>query len=299
MLAGLHLSKHQALIEKFLSSYPSDPRAFDARLKLASILATKGNMYSVGRDVDEAMKILAALEATSSAPIEKRADAGFRRASITMQGAIGRGAEKRGPIVAAARDFATQYPADRRAPRLLVEAATVCDADPDIKRGLLEQARALSKEDALNRRIADDLARLDLLGKPLDIKFPTVQGGTFDSASERGNVVALVFWSAESPYCLMWLQSFRRVVDSLPKTQLRIATVSLDSDKKAFAQRMDDFRMGAWPTNFDGKGWANAVARPLGINALPTVFLLDKNGVLRDLNARDNTGAQIKKLLQE
>ena len=299
LLARTYLVKQKALIEVFLAQHPSDPHAFDARLHLAAILAATGKMDNVRQQTDEAMRILAALEKSSDAPAEKRADAGFRRASLLFQGTIGREAEMRDPIVEAARSFVESYPGDKRGPRLLVEAATVCDNDPALKRRLLDDARSLSKEDALNRRIADDLVRLNHLDKPLELKFSTVQGIGFDTREQKGNVVAIVFWSAESPHCLMWLQSFRQAVGKLPKANLRVGTVSLDADRQALARRLKEFHIEDWPTNFDGRGWDNAVARPLGINALPTVFLLDKSGVLRALNARDNYGAWITKLLKE
>ena len=297
--ARTHFAKHQKLIEDFLARYPSDPRAFDSRLRLAAILAAGGKMDNLQSQVDEAMRILAALEKTPGIPLEKRADAGFRRVSLYLQGMIGRESEMRGSIVDSARNFVARYPNDRRGPRLLVEAATVCDNDPPLKRELLNDARARSKEDALNHRIADDLVRLNFLDKPLALKFPTLQGGTFDTGAQRGNVVAIVFWSAESPHSLMWMQMFRRAVDKLPKSNLRIATVSLDTNKAALAQRMKEFQIDGWPTHFDGRGWDNAIARPLGINSLPTVFAIDKSGILRALNARDNYDLWVRKLLRE
>lgn len=299
LLARTHFAKHQALIEKFLANYPGDPRAFDARLRLAAILAARGKMDNVQKEVDEAMRMLAALEKTPGLPAEKRADAGFRRVSLFMQSMIGRESEMRGSIIDSAKNFVAKYPADRRGPRLLAEVATICDNDPALKRDLLNEAKSLSKEEALNHRIADDLVRLNLLDKPFHLKFPTVQGGTFDTSAQKGNVVALVFWSAESPHSLMWMQSFRRTVDQLPKTNLRIATVSLDTNKSELARRMKEFQMESWPTNYDGRGWDSSVARPLGINALPTVFILDKEGILRAINARDNHDLWIRKLLRE
>ncbi len=299
ILARTHLAKQKALIEVFLSKYPSDPRAFDARLQLAAILAATGKMDNVPQQIDEAMRILAALEKSPDASPEKRTDAGFRRVSLFLQSTIGRETEMRDSIVEAARNFVERYPGDKRGPRLLVEAATVCDNDPALKRKLLDEARALSKEDALNHRIADDLVRLNHLDKPLELKFPTVQGAVFDTSEQKGNVVAIVFWSAESPHSLMWLQSFRSTLQKLPKANLKVVTVSLDTNRQALSQRLKEFQIEDWPTNFDGKGWDNAIARPLGINALPIVFILDKSGVLRALNARDNYGFWITKLLKE
>lgn len=299
ILARTHLSKQKKLIETFLAQYPTDPRAFDARLRLAAILAATGKMDNIQQQTDEAMRILGDLEKLPGAPAEKRADAGFRRASLFLQGMIGRETQMRDAIVATARNFVSKYPGDKRGPRLLVEAATVCDNDPGLKRKLLNEAKALSSEEALNYRIADDLVRLNMLGKPFPLKFSTVQGGTFDTSSQKGKVVIIVFWSAESPHSLIWLQTFRAAISKLPQTDLRIATISLDSSSKALTQRLKEFQIESWPTNFDGKGWENAIARPLGINALPTVFILDKSGVLRALNARDSYGTWITELLKE
>lgn len=43
-LGKAHFVKHQALIEEFIKSHPSDSRIFDARLRLAGILAATGKM---------------------------------------------------------------------------------------------------------------------------------------------------------------------------------------------------------------------------------------------------------------
>ena len=74
ILARTHLAKQKALIESFLAQYPSAPQAFDARLRLAAILAATGKMDHVPQQTDEAMRILAALEKSPDAAAEKRAE---------------------------------------------------------------------------------------------------------------------------------------------------------------------------------------------------------------------------------
>lgn len=298
-LARTHLATHKQLIEQFLARYPNDPRVFDAKLRLASILAAIGGMENTQQLVDAAMRILAALEKSPTASREKRANAGFRRVSLYLQSMRGRENEMCDSIVDSARNFVLKYPGDRRGPRLLVEVATICDNDPKLKRQLLERARELSTEESLKRRIADDFTRLEHLDKPLSLKFQTLQGGIFDTGKEKGNVVMLVFWSAESPHSLLWMQNLRRNLEALPQSHLRIALISLDTNRKAVLQRLKEFRMDGKPAYFDGKGWENAIAHPLGINAVPTVFVLDKEGILRTLNARDNYIRWGQKLLRD
>ena len=52
-----------------------------------------------------------------------------------------------------------------------------------------------------------------------------------------------------------------------------------------------------WPTHFDGLGCTWAFPRSLGINALPTVWMIDKKGILRSINARANYETWIRQLL--
>ena len=298
LLATNHLLIQRKAIEQFLVRYPGDPRAFDARLKLAGILAAQGKIASDQSEVDAALRLLGELEKTPGVPREKLADAGFARASLLMQNQKGSADRMRESIVQSARNFTAKYSGDRRGPRLLVEAATVCDDVPNQKRDLLEEALRLTDEEPLKRRIADDLKRLDLLGKPLDLKMTALGGGEIEIANLRGYVVVLIFWAVDSPHSLLWMRDFRSSWETLPKDQIRVITVSLDENQKSLESRLRQLRAN-WPTHFDGLGWQSPVARSSGINALPSVWILDKKGILRTINARSGYETWIRELLRE
>jgi len=296
-LAKWHFARHSALIEQFLQKNPADSRVFEARLRLAGISAAVGKMEDKQSLLDESIRILQVLERDKSASLSQRAEAGFRRVSLLMQSLKGQEADRRRDLVAAARNFAIRHPGDRRAPRLLVEVATICDNDPSLKRQLLEEAREFSKEDALNRRIMDDLRRLSFLDKPLALKFTTIQKGHFDIAKEKGRVVVLIFWSAETAPSLLWMEDFRRTLLNLPTGKIEVATINFDKNPEMVSSLMKEAAIPDWPTACDGKGWASAFAREFGINALPTVFICDQQGILRSINARNNLEFWIRKLL--
>jgi hypothetical protein len=298
LLARNHLLIQRKAVEQFLARYPNDSHAFDAKLKLAGILAAEGKMAGDQGRVDEAFRLLGELEKTPGVPRERLADAGFARASLSMQNHSGDTKPIRESIIWSARNFSAKYPGDRRGPRLLVEAATVCDDFPNQKRELLNEALRLTEEEPLRRRISDDLRRLDLLEKPLELKLAAHGGGEINLAKLRGYVVVLIFWSADSPHSLLWLRGFRSSWEILPKDQVRVVTVSLDESKKALDARLRELRVN-WPTYFDGLGWRSPVARSLGINALPSVWILDKKGILRTINARSTYQTWIRQLLGE
>lgn len=277
LAARNHLYTQRKAIERFLLNHPSDARVFDAKLRLARVVAAEGKMSNDQAKVDEALELLVDLEKSVGVPREKLADAGFSRASLLMQSQQGSPERTRESIVHSAQNFVIKYPGDRRGPRLLVEAATVCDEVPSQKRALLEEALRLTDEEPLKRRITDDLRRVDLLGKVLELKMSSSAGGQIDLAALRGNVVVLIFWSSDSPHSLLWLRDFRSSWETLSKDRLRVVTVSLDQSRAAFNNRFRELRAD-WPTHFDGLGWRGTIPRSLGINALPTVWMIDKEG---------------------
>jgi hypothetical protein len=298
-LAKAHLERHRRLLAGFLATHPQDPRVPEARMRTASLLAATGKMENRQSQVDEAMRLLQSIERDTAAPRDIRAEAGFRRVSLLMQSLQGREIERRGDLLSAARNFRNRHPGDRRVPRLLVEVATLCDNNPPLKRELLEEARGLSRDPALDLRIADDLKRLELLDKPFALDFPTVQGRRFDIASQRGRIVLVLFWSTESLPSLLWIEDFRRALAKLPADRISVATVAVDKDPAAVREVLDGLGISTWPTACDGKTWESPLVRPLGINALPTVFLIDQRGTLRALNARNSYEPWIRKLLIE
>ena len=85
LVARNHLLVQRKAIEQFLLRYPGDQRAFDAKLRLARIMAAEGKMGNDQGKVDDALRLLAELEKSSGVPREKLADAGFARASLSMQ----------------------------------------------------------------------------------------------------------------------------------------------------------------------------------------------------------------------
>ena len=295
LLARNHFLIHRHALQEFLKKYPGDPRSPQARIRMAEIIATEGVMDGKPQAVREALGILKAVESSPSATGDVKADAGFRRASLLMQTAPGGPERGYKTIVDAAQEFVQKYPSDLRGPRLLVEAAGVCDAEPSLKRSLLMEAQGATSETALKRRIADDLTRLNLLGKPLAFTMPDLRDGEIDIATLRGRPVVLIFWSSEAPQSLLWLRDFRASWETLPKAKFSVVTISLDEDRSSAKSRAAAFD-APWPVGFEAGGWLGTTVRRLGINALPAVWILDKDGKLRSTGATNTWRAWIDRL---
>lgn len=305
-MARAHLQAQEQALGEFLTRFPDDPRRFDAELEFASVTSALGASLSDRRRIEKSIGRLAALERAKSTPSKYRADAAFQRITTTMQtvnlAAAARPGETAGArniIVEAAGNFASRYPDDRRAARLLAEVATILDDQPARKRKLLEQASILADDEGTRQRIKDDLHRLDLLGQVSDFSFATVQGPEFSRAAQQGRVVVLIFWAGWSPPSVAWLADFAGFARGLPAGRVAIATVSLDKQKSNCDQTLKVLGLADWPTSCSGKGWEDPVAREFAINALPTVFIFDATGRLRALNARDTYQSVLRQLLAE
>jgi thiol-disulfide isomerase/thioredoxin len=301
-----HLAAQEQALADFITRYPDDPRRYEAELEYAGIMSTLGASLSDRLRVDKALQRLAALERSKSAPFEIRADAAFQRITTTMQTVNlaaaerpGETARARNTILESAQNFAGNYPDDRRAARLLAEAATLLDAQPSRKRKALEQAQSLARDDATRQRIKDDLTRLGLLGQPTDLSFETLRGGPWSLADQRGRVTVVVFWAGWSPPSVAWLAEFAKFARGLPEGRVTVASVSLDQQIGNARATLEKLGLSAWPTACSGDGWEDPLVRRLGINALPTAFVFDKEGRLRSLNARQGYESLIRQLVAE
>lgn len=303
-LARNHLLVQENSLADFISRYPDDPRRFDAELEYTAVMSSLGVSLSDRQRVEKSLQRLAALERNQSTPSKYKADAAFQRITTTMQtvniAAAARPAETanaRNTIHEAAGNFASRYPEDRRAARLLAEVATLFDDQPTRKRKILEQATTLARDEATRSRLADDLKRLDLLGQPLDVSFRSLQGKDFNTAAQRGRITVLVFWASWSPPSVTWLAQFAAYAQSLPSGRVSIATVNLDRNPDHCRAVLQKLQIEKWPTSSEGRGWDDPIARKLGVNALPTVFICDDQGRLRTLNARQDYAAILRQLL--
>jgi len=283
-------------LRAFITAHPEDEHAFEARLRLVRLLDIRGGFQGSEKARLEAAQMLAALEKTATP--EQQAEVEFTKVTRLMRGAQKAPAAARTELLSAARKFQAEHPGDRRVAGLLAEVATLFDGQPRIKTTLLTDANALATDEGLKTRIADDLRRIDLLGTPIALKFTSAQGKEFNVEEYRGRLVLVVFFADFSPPSTEALGRLQKVIAELPKGSVAAVGVNLDAKREALDAAVKAAGL-TWPVAFDGKSWGGELVRSLGINALPTVWLLDKQGKLRSLNALEGTTEQARQLLRE
>ena len=73
--------------------------------------------------------------------------------------------------------------------------------------------------------------------------------------------------------------------------------ISLDQDKDALLSFTKENGM-VWPQYFDGKGWDNTISKSFGIDSIPAMWLVGKDGKVVTTDARGDLDGQVATLLK-
>lgn len=289
-----HLARQEHAARVFLREHPGDSRSVEAKLRLARTLQLKADVQDARIASPEIDALIA--EAERAAGPEQRADVRFARISYTMRRWRTPTVQQRQHLFDLAKGFQGSFPDDRRLASLLTEVATRFDLEPKRKRTLLVDAHLLARDEELKARIADDLKRLDLLGEPIALRFAPPDGDAVDVADYRGKVVVLVFFAAWSQPAIEAIETIEKALPKWPAEDVQLFGVSLDSKIEPLEALARQHKI-TWPVVCDGRGWESPIVRGFGINSLPTVWLLDREGKLRSLDGLDALTTQVRELL--
>jgi len=140
-----------------------------------------------------------------------------------------------------------------------------------------------------------------LAGKPLTLEGPTVDGTKFSTAQWKGKVILVDFWATWCGPCREELPRVKKAYADFHKDGLEILGVSCDRNGGDLKQFLTDNPDMAWPQLFDAnaKGGWHPLAESSGVTLIPTMFLIDKKGVVRTVTARENFEELIPKMLKE
>lgn len=206
-------------------------------------------------------------------------------------------------VLADAQKLARDNPENEHLTDILVNMIDVGAATKDLSKAANETA--LSMNTPLANQMKEQAEREQKLAKledkPLNIEGANVDGSHFSTAHWKGKVVLVDFWATWCPNCLEEMPRVKKAYADFHDKGLEIVGVSSDHDadqlKQFLAQNRGDM---PWPQLFDPANldW-NPIATSLGVEALPTMFLIDKKGIVRSTNAVENLEEQIPKLLAE
>lgn len=151
--------------------------------------------------------------------------------------------------------------------------------------GMREQAVALIKQ-------------LEKIGQPLKLKRRTITGETFDLERLRGKVVVIDFWAVWCKPCVAEMPALAELYRRKKGEGLEVLGYSLDHDPQAPSQFAKVNKL-PWPVCCNGDGFRAGFAPENGIMSIPTLWIIDKQGVLRNVGGRSRLEEKVVALLAE
>ncbi len=153
-------------------------------------------------------------------------------------------------------------------------------------------------EEKLNKIVEGKLQEISLRSQPLDLKFTALDGRAVDVAKLQGKVVLIDFWATWCGPCVEELPTVLKTYKELHAKGFEVVGISLDGDKAELEAFVKDKGV-EWPQYFDGKGPENEMFIKYKLESIPTMWLLNKKGVVVSVTAFEGLEEQVKKLLAE
>jgi thiol-disulfide isomerase/thioredoxin len=173
-----------------------------------------------------------------------------------------------------------------------------------------DKARLLPTLEELSKSPVSEIAELaaskltavkamaELKSKPLELKFKAVDGSEVDLEKLRGKVVLVDFWATWCGPCMAELPTIVDAYEKFKAKGFEIIGISLD-EEEADLTRVLKAKKITWPQYFDGKGWESPYAKKYGIEGIPTMWLVNKAGMVVDVTAQEDLASKVEKWLAE
>lgn len=182
-------------------------------------------------------------------------------------------------------DFVEAYPDAEDAAEAMLQIS-IADEFSGREQEALERYRSIVErypESPSAAKAKGAARRLQLVGQPLDLSGTTVDGRTLSLRQFKGVPVLVHYWATWCEPCKVDMARIRELQQRYGQQKLAVVGIALDGDGAVLRRFLAD-RPLPWPQLHEPDGLDGRLAEELGVLTLPTMLLLDKNGVVVDRN---------------
>ncbi len=128
-----------------------------------------------------------------------------------------------------------------------------------------------------------------------EVALPSATGDTVRLSSLKGKVVLLDFWASWCGPCRVSNKGLAKLYPKFKDKGFEILGVSLDEDHADWQKAVKKDKI-SWLQVIDDGGWESVTVSKWRISAIPTSYLINKEGVLI---AMDLEGKELEKALKQ
>ncbi len=314
----------QALVDEFIAVMPQDPKqlrnpelrkplaqkALPVLRRICTYFAANAHSEFAARSQEFVIYALVLDDPTLREELVARGKTGDREADLLVRTAEVIQAvdgERRGKAIAACAVAMRSHAAtgEKALDANVAASAVQCLATAaDLSEAEAKQlANAGIAEDLAKRlRMLAEMAARDprrLLDKPFTLDSKALGGESFVTRSLLGKVVVIDFWATWCGPCVRSLPDLVRLRQE-HGDGLAIVGISCDNDETKLRKFLAEHPEVDWPQLFTAgdKPW-HPLATEYGIESIPRLFLVDRKGVLRSVDAKQDLEALIRRYLAE
>jgi len=132
------------------------------------------------------------------------------------------------------------------------------------------------------------------LGYPVkNFTVKLLNGEDFTLGNQRGKVVLIYFWAYWCEPCKQEMPHLDKLFREFKDKGLEIVSISLDSSIKK-AEEFTNQAQLQWKHSWSGKVWQDETVGLYGVNSLPSLWVVDRKGILRSFDVK---GEELRKVI--
>lgn len=158
-------------------------------------------------------------------------------------------------------------------------------ASPEYKnltKKLAEKLTPSAKAEVISARI-EHFAAMQKLDKGKVLPYSqlrTPKDSLVYSFTYKNKITILTFWDSSDSLSISKVRDIELFYDTLSaKEKVSLHLVSLDIDKDNWVSVLDSLKLESWQTHISD-GWMNKDISTINLRSVPSVFLLNKNGII-------------------